>query len=73
MLDFSSNHPYAVLELHIEQGPVLENNQTEIGVVTGALGQNWYQITLTGLSSHAGTTPMNMRQDASVGMANAIV
>ena len=71
--DFSSYHPYAVLELHIEQGPVLENNQTEIGVVTGALGQSWYQIKLMGLSSHAGTTPMNMRQDASVGMANAIV
>lgn len=71
--DFSQYKAHAALEVHIEQGPILERNQTDVGVVTGALGQRWYQITFDGLASHAGTTPMNMRQDAAVGMAKAIV
>ena len=71
--DFLNYRPYAALEIHIEQGPILERNHTDIGVVSGALGQNWYQIQLDGLASHAGTTPMNMRKDAGIGMAEAMM
>ena len=53
----------AYIELHIEQGPVLERKQTEIGVVEGVLGMVCYEITITGESNHAGTTPMSMRKD----------
>ena len=50
-------------ELHIEQGPVLYDSGTTIGVVTGAQGQMWYDVTITGWQSHAGTTPMPLRRD----------
>ncbi|MEQ6356330.1 Zn-dependent hydrolase [Lysinibacillus sp. M3] len=53
----------AYIELHIEQGPVLEAKQLEIGIVEGVLGMVCYEITVTGQSNHAGTTPMTMRQD----------
>ncbi len=53
----------AYLEIHIEQGPVLEAAGNTIGVVTGARGQLWYDIAVTGLQGHAGTTPMAMRRD----------
>jgi N-carbamoyl-L-amino-acid hydrolase len=53
----------ASLELHIEQGPILEAEQKSIGIVTGVQGMNWYQITLTGETTHAGPTPMSMRKD----------
>ncbi|MHA6259375.1 allantoate amidohydrolase [Sporosarcina sp. CAU 1771] len=53
----------AFIELHIEQGPVLEAEQLEIGVVEGVLGMVCYEITVTGESNHAGTTPMSMRKD----------
>ncbi|MBO0603156.1 Zn-dependent hydrolase [Sporosarcina sp. E16_3] len=53
----------AYIELHIEQGPVLAAKQREIGVVEGVLGMVCYQITVTGESNHAGTTPMSMRKD----------
>lgn len=52
------------LELHIEQGPVLENKKKDIGVVTGIAGIRRLAITVKGRSDHAGTTPMNMREDA---------
>ncbi|CAG9175598.1 Zn-dependent hydrolase [Cupriavidus respiraculi] len=54
----------AYFEAHIEQGPVLEANDTTIGVVTGALGQRWYDVVLTGMEAHAGPTPMSLRRDA---------
>jgi len=58
-------HPLAAyLELHIEQGPVLEAENCTIGVVTGVQGMRWYEVTVTGRESHAGTTPMSMRSDA---------
>lgn len=60
------------LELHIEQGPVLENAGDVIGVVTGAQAQRLYEIELTGQDAHAGTTPMELRRDALVGAARAI-
>ncbi|MGX9134437.1 allantoate amidohydrolase [Rummeliibacillus sp. JY-2-4R] len=53
----------AYLELHIEQGPVLESENLEIGVVEGVLGMVCYEITITGESNHAGTTPMKLRKD----------
>ena len=54
----------AYLELHIEQGPVLEREGFEIGAVTGVQGISWTEFTLRGVSNHAGTTPMSMRSDA---------
>ncbi len=54
----------AYFEAHIEQGPVLEASGRPIGVVTGALGQRWYDVVVTGLEAHAGPTPMPLRRDA---------
>ena len=54
----------AYLELHIEQGPVLENESLDIGVVTGAQGQMTMDVTLQGVAGHAGTVPMRLRADA---------
>ncbi len=56
--------PYAYMELHIEQGPVLEFHETQIGVVEGVQGISWTEVTLGGQSNHAGTTPMPLRRDA---------
>jgi len=58
------NEVGAYFEAHIEQGPVLEAADTVIGVVTGALGQRWYDVVLTGVEAHAGPTPMPLRRDA---------
>ena len=54
----------AYFEAHIEQGPVLEREERMIGVVTGALGQRWYDCVWTGQDAHAGPTPMEARRDA---------
>ena len=59
----------AYLELHIEQGPILEAEDKTIGVVTGVQGVRWYEATITGRESHAGTTPMPRRADAMVACA----
>ncbi len=61
------------LELHIEQGPVLEREGKVIGVVTGAQGTRWYDLVLRGRASHAGTTPMELRRDALAGAAEAML
>lgn len=61
------------LELHIEQGPVLEQRNEPMGVVTAIAGARRYQIELTGYAGHAGTVPMAMRQDALVGAAEFIL
>ena len=63
---------HAFFEVHIEQGPILEEEGTTIGVVTDAQGQRWYEMTLTGVESHAGPTPMNRRKDALLGAARII-
>lgn len=55
--------PHAFVELHIEQGPVLEDESITIGVVNGVQGISWTELTLTGQSCHAGTTPMRLRHD----------
>ncbi len=62
----------AYFEAHIEQGPILEAAKKPIGVVTGAQGQRWYEITVTGQEAHAGPTPMPRRKDALVGAARMI-
>ena len=54
----------AFLELHIEQGAVLENEKIDIGIVEGIVGIEWWDVTIEGSPNHAGTTPMDMRQDA---------
>lgn len=60
---------HAMLELHIEQGPILEATGKDIGVVTHGQGLWWLEITLTGKDAHTGSTPMNMRVNAGLGMA----
>ena len=57
--------PHAFVELHIEQGPILERRGVDIGAVTGVQGISWQELTLEGQSNHAGTTPMSMRRDPS--------
>jgi beta-ureidopropionase / N-carbamoyl-L-amino-acid hydrolase len=61
----------AYLELHIEQGAVLDESKIQIGVVQGIVGIHWWTCTATGFANHAGTTPMNRRQDALATMARA--
>jgi N-carbamoyl-L-amino-acid hydrolase len=63
---------HAFFELHIEQGPILEDEQIDIGVVTHGQGQRWFEITLTGFESHAGSTPMPRRKDALLGAARIV-
>ncbi|PSK84081.1 N-carbamoyl-L-amino-acid hydrolase [Limimaricola soesokkakensis] len=60
---------HALFELHIEQGPILEAEQKDIGVVTHGQGLWWLEIRLTGKESHTGSTPMHMRVNAGLGMA----
>jgi len=55
--------PHAYVELHIEQGPVLEDEGITIGAVTGVQGISWTELVITGQSAHAGTTPMRLRRD----------
>jgi len=62
----------AFFELHIEQGPILEAEEKTIGVVTDGQGQRWYNVTVTGRESHAGTTPMPLRKDALVAAARIV-
>src|SRR4029079_4895327 len=65
--------PAAFVELHIEQGPVLEAEGDEIWVVTGVQGISWTELTVTGQSNHAGTTPMDHRHDAGLVAAELAV
>ncbi len=64
--------PHAYVEAHIEQGPRLEADGLDIGVVTGIQGSRWFTVTLTGETAHAGTTPLALRQDAVQDMVRAI-
>ncbi len=63
---------HANFELHIEQGPILEDENYDVGVVTHGQGQRWYEIRLTGFESHAGSTPMPRRKDALLGAARIV-
>lgn len=60
---------HAMFELHIEQGPILEAEDTDIGVVTHGQGLRWIECTVTGKESHTGSTPMHMRKNAGRGLA----
>jgi N-carbamoyl-L-amino-acid hydrolase len=62
----------AFFEVHIEQGPILEAEKKTIGVVKGAQGQRWFDVTVTGQEAHAGPTPMKVRKDALVGAARIV-
>ena len=64
--------PHAYVEAHIEQGPRLEREGLDIGVVTGIQGSRWFTVTLTGETAHAGTTPLSARRDAVRGLVAAI-
>ena len=63
---------HAMLELHIEQGPILEAEGKSIGVVTHGQGLWWLEVTLTGVDAHTGSTPMSMRSNAGLGMARVV-
>ncbi|MFC2166545.1 Zn-dependent hydrolase [Acidobacteriota bacterium] len=63
----------AFLEIHIEQGRILETKDIDIGVVEGIVGIAWWDVTIEGYANHAGTTPMNMRQDSLLAAAQLIL
>lgn len=65
--------PFAYLEAHIEQGPRLEAEALDIGVVTGIQGSRWFTVTVRGESAHAGTAPLRLRKDAMQDAVRAIV
>lgn len=67
-----SRHIGAFFETHIEQGPILEDEDKMIGVVRLGQGIRWYNIKITGQESHSGTTPMHLRKDAMVAAANVV-
>ncbi len=67
--DVGARKMHAFFELHIEQGPILEAEGVDIGVVTHGQGLWWLEVTLTGKDAHTGSTPMNMRVNAGLGMA----
>ena len=64
--------PEAYFEAHIEQGPVLEDTGTTIGVVSGVMGLRWLRFTVTGQDAHAGPTPMRLRRDALLAAARMV-
>jgi allantoate deiminase len=68
-----ANETFAYLELHIEQGPVLENEDTPLGIVEALVGQTRMELIFTGQANHAGTTPMHLRHDAMAAAAEWIV
>jgi len=63
---------HAYFELHIEQGPILEDEGCDVGIVTHGQGQRWYELKLTGFESHAGSTLMPVRKDALLGAARIV-
>lgn len=71
--EYAPGSIYCFLELHIEQGPVLDIAKKPIGIVTGISGPLWLTIKLKGMAGHAGSVPMPLRKDAMVGAAEIIV
>jgi beta-ureidopropionase / N-carbamoyl-L-amino-acid hydrolase len=69
----STAHMAAFVELHVEQGPVLEASAKTIGIVEGIVGQRRFMVSVEGFASHAGTTPMSMRRDALVAAAQLVI
>ena len=70
--DVGARKMHAFFELHIEQGPILEAENKQIGVVTHGQGLSWTQITITGKDAHTGSTPMPMRKNAGLAMARIL-
>jgi len=62
----------AMFELHIEQGPILEDEGRMVGIVQGVQGMRWYEVTVTGQAAHTGATPMRLRKNALLGAARVI-
>ena len=60
-------------ELHIEQGPILEMEEVDIGIVTHGQGLKWLEVKLSGVEQHTGTTPMNVRKDTSLALSEIIL
>lgn len=71
-LDVGGRPFKAFFEAHIEQGPILEAEKKTIGIVQGIQGIRWFECTVTGVESHAGTTPMNRRKDAMLGVSRIV-
>lgn len=69
---FKSSAYECYIELHVEQGGVLDNQKYDVGIVQGIVGIHTYDFRFTGMSNHAGTTPMDQRRDALLGAANLI-
>jgi N-carbamoyl-L-amino-acid hydrolase len=63
----------AYIEVHIEQGRILDSEKIDIGVVEGIVGISWWDVTIKGSANHAGTTPMNLRQDALLAAAELVI
>ncbi len=64
--------PGAYLELHIEQGPILDREAIPLGIVEGVVGISWWEVVITGSANHAGTTPIEMRRDAGLAAAKLV-
>jgi allantoate deiminase len=71
--EYKTGSIFAYLELHIEQGPVLDRGNKPIGIVTGIAGPLWLTVKLKGMAGHTGSVPMHLRQDALLGAAEVIV
>ncbi len=69
----NKNDVHAFLELHIEQGNILNSNKIDIGIVEGIVGLKWWDVIISGFANHAGTTPMDARQDAMIAAAKFIL
>jgi allantoate deiminase len=69
---YTSDEVAAYVEVHIEQGPVLEARDLPLGVVTGIIGQNYLRVDIRGEAGHAGTVPMDLRRDALAGTAEIL-
>ena len=64
---------HAFLEMHIEQGNNLYSSNTDVGIVEGIVGLKWWDVTVKGTTNHAGTTPMNQRQDAMIAASKFVL
>ena len=69
----TSDDLHAFLELHIEQGNILNKKGLDIGIVEGIVGLKWWDVEITGFTNHAGTTPMNDRKDAMIAASKFIL
>ncbi|CAN5678503.1 Zn-dependent hydrolase [soil metagenome] len=71
--EYSPGSIYCYLELHIEQGPLLDNTNQSLGIVSGISGPLWWTVKLNGMAGHTGSVPMRMRKDPMMGAAEIII